>query len=419
MGDLTGGEISMSDLIPSLAPWGGRVLVAVVFLVGMAIAWRGLLRRRLPSPHCRKCSYNLTGLPSLRCPECGWIARNSAAAQRGPRRWRLVLLGMMLAASLPIFVFAKRTKQFGWAYYRTFGPGHFFFGSYTIDRLDVGRASVRILGNRSPVVYTKRVEIHHRGRRVPIVIENYLVALACIESIDSKSRCNDITGDGLPNIIIRSDHTGNGACCTEWTVLSIDDRGVRVLAQIQADRDSSFEDLDGDGVYEFIQTDSTFAYAWAGRWIPYPTLFHRFANGAYAPAIDLMRSATPDLADLDAKRDAFVKHRGNWENATPRSRFAALLHIVLDLIYAGHSAIALDYARTHWPNELPFAFDDFAEELRRDLLPHCYWEALADLNDHSWLFTPPVTSQGTANERSTMLPPQGRGRLHEQFWRDW
>ena len=47
-------------------------LVLLTFVVGLVLLLRGLWGRRVDrAPHCRKCGYNLTGLTSNRCPECG------------------------------------------------------------------------------------------------------------------------------------------------------------------------------------------------------------------------------------------------------------------------------------------------------------------------------------------------------------
>lgn len=48
------------------------VLMAVPLVGGLLLLIGGLrARRRGRTPHCRSCDYNLTGLTSDRCPECG------------------------------------------------------------------------------------------------------------------------------------------------------------------------------------------------------------------------------------------------------------------------------------------------------------------------------------------------------------
>lgn len=42
----------------------------LVVLIPTLVAWQRI-RRKYPPGHCLTCGYNLTGLPELRCPECG------------------------------------------------------------------------------------------------------------------------------------------------------------------------------------------------------------------------------------------------------------------------------------------------------------------------------------------------------------
>lgn len=61
-------------------------------LLGLVLLDRGFRRsRRGTAPHCRKCGYNLTGLPSNRCPECGTVV-TAKTVVLGERRRRLALI---------------------------------------------------------------------------------------------------------------------------------------------------------------------------------------------------------------------------------------------------------------------------------------------------------------------------------------
>ncbi len=76
-------------------------------LLGIALATRGLIGRRIgDEPRCRKCKYNLTGVESKECPECGrpWTGETAA---RGLRKWRvgpLVLATPFLFAGCALFL---------------------------------------------------------------------------------------------------------------------------------------------------------------------------------------------------------------------------------------------------------------------------------------------------------------------------
>src|SRR5690606_25476238 len=103
----------VSDLIPLFAPWSGRITTATVTLLGLAIIATALWRRRHSGSRCPRCRYDLTATPLDRpCPECG--SRSTAARRaRSPRRWRLAVIGLLIAASLPVYVAQRRMRRFG------------------------------------------------------------------------------------------------------------------------------------------------------------------------------------------------------------------------------------------------------------------------------------------------------------------
>lgn len=66
-------------------------------------------RRRGQSPFCRKCEYNLTGLTSTRCPECGTVISPETTIY-GERRRKPVLSGL---GCLGLILFALAAAQAG------------------------------------------------------------------------------------------------------------------------------------------------------------------------------------------------------------------------------------------------------------------------------------------------------------------
>lgn len=66
-------------------------LCVVSSIISIAMLWRGHMPRRTgDTPFCRPCGYNLTGLTSDRCPECGRLMTDDNIV-RGTRRRRPVL----------------------------------------------------------------------------------------------------------------------------------------------------------------------------------------------------------------------------------------------------------------------------------------------------------------------------------------
>jgi hypothetical protein len=79
--------------------------VGLAFVAGLILFIRGWRGRRVgDEPRCRKCGYNLTGLTSENCPECGTAASgaNVVRGQRRRRRGALVSGLVLLAISVGV-----------------------------------------------------------------------------------------------------------------------------------------------------------------------------------------------------------------------------------------------------------------------------------------------------------------------------
>lgn len=87
------------------------LLSAIFAAVGMGLLWIGIWpRRRGAEPRCRGCGYNLTGIESERCPECGRVLGANAIVHGTRRRrpWRIgigvLLLLLAGGATVPNLV---------------------------------------------------------------------------------------------------------------------------------------------------------------------------------------------------------------------------------------------------------------------------------------------------------------------------
>src|SRR5262249_51842732 len=88
---------------PSTTVWECAALGVVCFST-LCAAWaiagdlsRG--RRR-----CAKCWYDMRGVATLRCPECGWQAAHVREFYRARRRWRwLIPMGLGWTAALALW----------------------------------------------------------------------------------------------------------------------------------------------------------------------------------------------------------------------------------------------------------------------------------------------------------------------------
>jgi hypothetical protein len=146
----------------------------------------------------------------------------------------------------------------------------------------------------------------------------------------------DITGDGRPDVIV-SEWSGGAHCCYTTEVYSV---GVEVAPVFSLSTGhcgpGTFEDLDGDGVFEFVTCDDAWAYAYCSfADSPFPRVVFTYdaARRAYAPATPRYAGRFRDelAADLE-KAQTWVSESGGKDQGLDKCR---LLQPVLGLMYAG------------------------------------------------------------------------------------
>ncbi len=339
----------MSDLIHWYAPWSGRLLIGSIVLLAFAGCACALLwRKRLKSPHCPYCGYSMTAATSLRCPECGRTS-TSDRQLRGGRRWRLASALLAIAIVVPGLVAARRMRQYGWDYYLTFGPGHYFFGQYTVDRIAVNGVNVRVIGDRSRLVRDQKLEIRS-SQSTSTTDGVYWFIGDTTANGPLVGRGEDITGNGRPNIVIR-EFSGGAHCCTTYVIYEVGSPGVATeIARIDAQNGAGFQDRDHDGYPEFILPDWTWAYELTCyACLRYPQVVLKFDGAGYSPSIELMLE--PELeADYII---AWMKQTADDQAALGNDLSSTMMRDqvwgeMLHLIYAGHAETAWSLYDAAW-----------------------------------------------------------------------
>lgn len=370
----------MSDLIPWLAPWSGRAVVSVVFLAGIALMLWAARRRRWKSPRCRRCAYDLSASPSLKCPECGWAAADTSDALFGKRRWRLALLGLVIAIALPTYVFIKRTRQYGWEYYLTFGPGHYFFGLQTLDTITVDGVRLRVIRDRSPHVWQQTLEISDAAGVREMESHSWFIG----DDISGAGigRGEDITGNGKPDIVIM-EFTGGAHCCFEFHVYEVDPPGtMREIATIDGYDGGSFDDVNGDALPEFMTQDWSLAYELTCfACLRYPTVILKFDGSNYVPAADLMREPPP------AETPSQFAQRVHADHPEASDARDALFGEMFHRIYTGHAESAWQCFDLAWRDAMGEK-REARDKVLKLLRASPYVAALQELNGGS--FDPPA-----------------------------
>ncbi len=140
----------------------------------------------------------------------------------------------------------------------------------------------------------------------------------------------DITGDGYPDLVLET-YSGGAHCCFSSIVYELGPSLDMVLQTREGNCGGDFEDLDGDGVLEFITCDDTFAYVYcsfAGSPLVKVILAYQPGQG-YLPA-------SSRFAHLYA--DDIIRHTEQAKKTSVESYESPecqVLPLVLDYLYTG------------------------------------------------------------------------------------
>lgn len=161
---------------------------SVTLIGGLLLALWALFGDRSRTPRCRRCFYEMPGA-NRTCPECGWSGRRESDLIRPRRRWRCLLLGvLLLAMGSVIGVQAHWMRGDGWW---ANAPTWLVAGAYATTNSAAARSS---LANRDV-------------RDLPRLIRRRLLAqaitpnLACVRTND-KGRARFV----VPQAKARHDH---------------------------------------------------------------------------------------------------------------------------------------------------------------------------------------------------------------------
>lgn len=180
----------------------------------------------------------------------------------------------------------------------------------------------------------------------------------------------DITGNGLPNLVI-SNWTGGAHCCNLLHIFEMGKK-LRKLVTVEANSSSvSLIDLDHDGFPEIEFWDGAIDYLFASfGGSPGGRVVLKFKKDHYEVATHLMKKPLPNLNQMNIARKkirvAFKKEK------TPDLPYE-FLNLMMELSYSGHSKLALKIATEEWPTERE-GLSDFKEKFLQALKESRYWK---------------------------------------------
>ncbi len=213
----------------------------------------------------------------------------------------------------------------------------------------------------------------------------------------------DITGDGIPDLVI-TEWSGGAHCCMTVRIFQIGEE-FKLLATIKPeDGDSGvFEDMDGDSSLEFKTVDFAFAYfpqSFAGSSAPKIVLRYS-GQGGYRFAMDLMRVPPPTNDELTQCAE-MARNQKTWITTYPAfdelrlkgkplqvpkaNHPQQLWQLIVDLIYTGNEEYAWKFFNSAWPENVP-GKDYYVQEFNKRLHGSQHW------NDVQILQTTPLNSR--------------------------
>lgn len=181
----------------------------------------------------------------------------------------------------------------------------------------------------------------------------------------------NVTGSGTPELVIE-DFPRNSHCCWSYTVVSMGKTPPKEIASIGGfPSPMTFEDVNGDGIYEITGDDWNFDSWYAGS-----HFILGYHKGAYHLASHLMKRPAPTSAELQAKAAEFRK-------ATVYAGFPVAREVyqyMLDLVYSGNMESAMTFLDMSWPKETEANKQEFIDRFKKQLATSQFWTEIAEMS---------------------------------------
>lgn len=155
---------------------------------------------------------------------------------------------------------------------------------------------------------------------------------------------NDLNADGYADMVVET-YSGGAHCCFGTQVFSLRPEGASLILQKpESNVGGTFEDLNADGVFEFITYDDSFAYeycAYAAGVVVKVIMAYDSGQDRYLPASPRFPEQYIDeIATNEERASAVPGELGEWEG----TNICAVLPLALDYLYIGQT----DKARTEF-----------------------------------------------------------------------
>ncbi len=184
------------------------------------------------------------------------------------------------------------------------------------SHLTLSEGSVSINLNYTPPDYEALADDVGEHLRYQVYYDGKPFVGAATEAFGFSSvSLQDLDGDRTAEVIVKN-FSGGAHCCTNTVVYSWQEDDFSQVETGYLDGDGGqFEDLDGDGNYEFVSADNAFLYAFSSYAGSFPPpLVMTFSDGTFTETTrqypDLIREHIASIEGLLAESESTVKPNG-------------------------------------------------------------------------------------------------------------
>jgi hypothetical protein len=182
----------------------------------------------------------------------------------------------------------------------------------------------------------------------------------------------DITGDGIPNLVI-TNWSGGAHCCTYYHIFSLHPE-LQHIGMIDAGHyDSRIEDLDGDGNWEFMVHDWAYRF-WCEACSPGPYVVLHYTDDGFRIVPEFIRKPAPTTEELEGLAQTFRKRD------YPFWSLEDFWEVNLSLVYTGHAELVNPFLDMVCP-EGSTCKEEFLDDFLPSLQQSLYWPEIKHLSE--------------------------------------
>ena len=352
--------------------------VAAALVIALIVWNRRVINRK---SNCRSCGHPFHRSHPDRCIDCGRLWRNKPLL---PVWIMLPLVLIILTCGLAY----PARQAYWWSWERGWSPPLPKYKYEIIHRYPTGHTAIRKYARNQYLGLGNSLVLRspHSDAEIELTLEGIADAYGLYGPLPV-----DITGDGLLDVVV----VGEAGYLDLIGVYSLQPDGSFVQTLDSGGYFGALlQDLDGDGTFELIESDSGFSYTFAPRaFFAVPSMTSSFDGTSWICDTEFMKKPPPNSRAFNEMKERL---RGNdWSKWPDPDEFIypmlndgsrELWSAMLDLTYAGHGQMALDLHESVWPYDAGNKDDGRAYFLKTLREHSSIWEDLKAMQD------PPVVA---------------------------